>query len=102
MPELNFEKADGLGIKNISSLVFIYFKGILQHFRFENWTIGEFDFWCHEQGNYVCFQIQNFKKIWIGNWKLKMKPLANAKVIGKLRSWIDMEVKEMFSYINKY
>ena len=21
----------------------------MQHFKFENWTIGEFDFWCHEQ-----------------------------------------------------
>ena len=21
----------------------------MQHFKFENWRIGEFDFWCHEQ-----------------------------------------------------
>ena len=25
--------------------MFPYFKGILQHFEFENWRIGEFDFW---------------------------------------------------------
>ena len=25
------------------------FKDILQYFKFENWRIGEFVFWCHEQ-----------------------------------------------------
>ena len=23
----------------------------MQHFKFKNWRIGEFDFWCHEQVN---------------------------------------------------
>ena len=27
-----------------------HIRGILQHFKFESWRIGEFDFWCHEQG----------------------------------------------------
>ena len=32
-------------LKNILSLVFL----ILQQFKFVNWRIGEFVFWCHEQ-----------------------------------------------------
>ena len=34
---------------------FFDFKGILQHYEFENWRIGEFDFWCHEQGKKLCW-----------------------------------------------
>ena len=30
------------------SLIF-YFKYILQHFKFVNWRIAEYVFWCHEQ-----------------------------------------------------
>ena len=32
--------------------MFFVFINILQHFKFKNWRIGEFVFWCHEQVMY--------------------------------------------------
>ena len=36
---------------------FFYFKDIWQHFKFVNWRIGEFVFWCHEQVNIYTYII---------------------------------------------
>ena len=30
----------------------------MQYFKFENWRIGEFDFWCHEQ--VILFTSENY------------------------------------------
>ena len=48
----------------------------MQHFKFENWRIGEFDFWCHEQVTYHTNQELFSKYIYFFDsvtlWRLKV------------------------------
>ena len=67
--------------------MFFNFKDILQHFKFVNWRIGEFVFWCHEQVIYsIADSIRDIQRLESGDnkpgentWKILNENMQDLK-----------------------